>query len=567
MESDSINIEVSLAQDAPQSSSLLQGRSLMVGNSPPSKRTGFEEDNVQYKKSRKSIAREERYEYDKNLLRRAVEDAGINAFGAVFVEVWALNEDGTKLQRPEGGHWMDPAFWRSLPDDELMEEASSLDRNAGDCSPGVGLAGTLFEESSASSGRVHWRQIKSLMDDPFVQAEAERRMERLYRIGLGLVATVPFSFQDQRGIVLYYSRKTAKIDRLRSKINERYLIGAADLIGASFAIHKSREEAAEMRRQMFREAVQKVKKDFKNNRSGLGPRLESLVLDREVLRKYKEEQARLEEEEQGTWGPPRVDKAIANLGRNVVSFGKWCLRRVDTSRKKWGGAHLLGPPRQSIGDCTFCFVGVFLAMLSLLRIATAVNGNDRTTFDFDGGWYSSSLCILFALTPAPVGQPRQIYLAHIWNILVGMALRQIPSGDFTFFFQFADAPPGAEYGLPLTWKQALAVAFGVSGQAFIGILHPPATGLSLAFASSDKWSWGTMLSVMAADTFMVVFAICYINLAEKIQYPLYWLGLGWRANDRMGKVQKSAQKSANNAIRRASSINNSSNKKGGDESV
>lgn len=134
----------------------------MVGNSPPSKRTGFEEDNVHYKKSRKSVAREERYEYDKNLLRRAVEDAGINAFGAVFVEVWALNEDGTKLQRPEGGHWMDPAYWRSLPEDELMEEASNLDLNAGDCSPGVGLAGTLFEESSASSGRVHWRQIKRL---------------------------------------------------------------------------------------------------------------------------------------------------------------------------------------------------------------------------------------------------------------------------------------------------------------------------------------------------------------------------------------------------------------------
>ncbi|KAL7466495.1 hypothetical protein ACHAXS_006793 [Conticribra weissflogii] len=599
-----------MEKDAPQASSstssLPQGRSLMVGNSPPAKRTRSQsqsqsqsrsqsrsqsqaQSQYQYQNqnqpSRKSVAREERYEYDKHLLHRAVEDAGINAFGAVFVEVWALHRDGTKLTRPDGGHWMDPAFWRSLPDGEAMHLASGLDWEAGDCALGVGLAGTLFEESSSSSGggtgaaagrRVHWRQIKSLMDDPFVQEEAEGRMARLYKIGLGLVAAVPFSFQDQRGMVLYYSRKTAKVDRLRSETNERYLVGAADLIGASYAIHKSREEAAELRRQMFREAVLKVRKDFEKHRSKVGPRLESLVLDKEKLKKYKEEQDRLAEEEQmrgtWTWGDSpllRVDRAIADLARRAVGFGTWCLRRIDTSRKKWGGAHLLGPPRQSIGDCAFCFVGVFLAMLTILRIGTAVNDG---AFLFDGGWYSSSLCILFALTPAPVGQPRQVYLAHLWNMLVGMALRQIPSGDFTYFLEFTEAAPGAAYGLPLIWKQALAVALGVSGQAFIGILHPPASGLSMAFASSDKWTWGTMLSVMAADTFMVAFAIGYINLAEKKQYPLYWLGLGWRANVRMGKLQKKAHTSAKNAIRRASSMNNGGNgggtsKKGGDESV
>jgi len=67
------------------------------------------------------------------------------------------------------------------------------------------------------------------------------------------VGAVPFNFQDQRGIVLYYSRSTVNVELLRSAANERYLIGSADLIGANFCIRKARKESAEMRKTMFRE--------------------------------------------------------------------------------------------------------------------------------------------------------------------------------------------------------------------------------------------------------------------------------------------------------------------------
>ena len=115
--------------------------------------------------SGKTFAETQRDARDVHQLSEAVADAGLNAFGAVFVEVWVMSHDGTKLQRPPGGNWMDPSFGLSFPDEESMEAARALDIEAIDCAPGAGLAGTLFEESSSGARRVYWRQIKR-SDEP-----------------------------------------------------------------------------------------------------------------------------------------------------------------------------------------------------------------------------------------------------------------------------------------------------------------------------------------------------------------------------------------------------------------
>ena len=77
---------------------------------------------------------------DADVLAKAVGDAGLNAFGCILVEMWVLSEDGTELFRPEGGHWMNPAFASSLPNEELIEQAWELDRHAEPPPPGAGLA-------------------------------------------------------------------------------------------------------------------------------------------------------------------------------------------------------------------------------------------------------------------------------------------------------------------------------------------------------------------------------------------------------------------------------------------
>merc|ERR1711862_443547 len=83
------------------------------------------------------------------------------------------------------------------------------------------------------------------------------------------------------------------------------------------------------------------------------------------------------------------------------------------------------------------------------------------------------------------------------------------------------------FGMPMIWKQALAVAIGVSGQAYLGILHPPATGLSNAFAKNPSLNWGTVASVIIVDAVVVTMSMLLVNLSEKKQYPLFWVGVSY----------------------------------------
>jgi len=464
---------------------------------------------------------------DEEVLGETVADAGLNAFGCVFVEIWVIALDGTKLSRPGGGHWMDPAFAQSLPTEAMIETAWKVDREAEDCPPGVGIAGTLADEVGAvGSKRVHWRQIRALMNDPFVQRGSGKRMEKLFGVGIGLVACVPFSFEEEKGIVLYYSRSSANADMLRATHNERFLIGSTDLIGANYAIRRARDHSAELRKNMFKEAIKKVRKELLHEKMSLS----SMVMNTENLEKLRKEKAAQDAEaNSNSFGAQAPSfNSFVELFRKVRKAGVWGLKRINYSRRKWRGTRLHGPPRQSFYDCLFCFIGVYITMLAILKFAKSLNSSNK--FEFDAGWWTSTLCIVYALTPAPVGQPRQIVAAHLWNMIVGLLCREIPTGGFGDFEEWGQVSPDERSGMPLIWVQALAVALGVSGQAYIGIIHPPATGLSMTFASKPQFTWSTMASVMVTDCIVVGIAMMYLNLSQKKQYPLYWLGLGWEGS-------------------------------------
>jgi len=513
--------EVAQAAENP----VITSRSLMVGSSPISPGNSSSGSLDVSNRSNTSTVRQSAASappkiqsnpyHVEDLVPVSVADAGLNAYGCVFVEVWLMSPDGTALSRVEpGGHWMDPSFANSLRTEELTEMAFELNRFARDCPPGAGLAGNLFKNADFNKRRVTWRQIQEMLNDPFVQRNSGQRMKRLHKIGIGLVGSVPFSFQDENGLVCFFSRHNADLTLLRSTMNEGFLIGSTDLIGSQIAIRKNREACAAMRREMFIEAIKKVKRELLNNRGGSFGDLATNRSTLDFLAKQQREAAQ---------SPLEQDDMATRIKKKVIKLGKKVFKRINNSRKKWKGTKLEGPPRQSFGESAFVAFGVFFTMLTVLKVANAINATD-TNYKFEGSWYSSTLCIIFALTPAPVGQPRQIFAAHLWNMLVGLALRQIPtSSGLEDFMEWGNA----SYGLPLIWKEALAVAFGVAGQAKLGILHPPATGLSYAFVKDDYFSWGTILTVYLADVIVVAMSMIILNLSEAKQYPLYWLGLEW----------------------------------------
>jgi len=443
-----------------------------------------------------------------------------------------MSDDNTKLTRPSGGCWMSPAFAQSLPNASLRENAWELYKEATDCPLGAGLAGTMAEEGGLDNRNVHWRNIKSLLDDPFVQREPGQRMRRVFDLGIGIVAAVPFCFQDEKGMVMYFSRSTADVNLLHAESNKRCLLGSADLIGANYAIRKARKESDELRKNRYQKAIRTARKEFLREKICLA----SMVMNKDHMEHLKKQR---EMEVSHIFGEKESDTHVlaVKVANSAYRVGRLILKRIIISQRKWRGARLNGPPRKPFSNCLFSFAGAFLTMLTILKIAKSVQADGK--FDFEPGWYTSTLCIVFALTPAPVGQPRQIFSAHLWNMLVGLACRQIPTGGFGDFMEWSDASPDAEYGLPLIWVQALAVALGISGQAFIGILHPPATGLSMVFASDSQWTWSTIASVMMADSVVVVVSMLFLNLSEKEQYPMYWLGLG--SGGTMGYVRSKSR--------------------------
>lgn len=398
---------------------------------------------------------------DEDLLSRTISDVGLHAFGAIFVELWVVSSDGRHMKRPSGGHWMNPSFAQSV---RPPSRALDVNNHAPDCAPGESLAGTLFKESfrlgrTTGKRKVHWRQIKSLIDDPFIQQGPGRRMEQIHDLGIGLVATVPFTFQGRHGIVLYMSRSTANLERLRAEENENYLVGATDLIGASFAIRIPRARCARVRKEVFRSAVEKVKKEI---RSKKGQKFFSVSVQEE------NDESRLPNDDNDddagdnegnyssirdipeTWRRTATTfEAYSQLASyHLQNYTKYITRLLQNSVRKYRGAGLHGPPRQSLAEAVAVFTGVFVVMLSLVSAqgrlqeyseAWSSNG-DKEAWSFDASWYTSSLCIIFALSAAPVGQPRQIVLAHIWCICVGVVFQQIPTGEVTNWLEFSQIP-------------------------------------------------------------------------------------------------------------------------------
>ncbi|KAL3803768.1 hypothetical protein ACHAW5_004619 [Stephanodiscus triporus] len=441
-----------------------------------------------------------------DLLLSTLKDAGWHAFGVVFIEVWMLSSDGQKISRPSNGHWMDPVFMQSAPDPGLAREANN---NALDCAPGESMAGTLFADAGriwlTKVSQVDWRQIKSMMDDPFVEQGRDKRFEQLYNLGIGIVATVPFRFQRRHGIVMFMSRATADIDILMSEKNEKYLLCAVDLIAASFAIQEARDECVRLKEARRQSVMNKVQRSIRKlDGKGKSIFASTILL---ISRRPAATSATTVASPTVAYQAPSQLSIKADKRGRVLAFATELTRSLKKSLLKWRGAGLEAPPRQKMKESLIALVGVFCAMLALVSNPLHSNIPNDYEYNYMAGWFASTLCIVFSLTAAPVGQPIQIVLSHFWNCLVGLA------------FQSS--------ALPLIMKQSMSTAFGVAGMAYLGIMHPPAASLSFLFSTTSSSDPITVLWILTGDAILISIGVVYLNMFEEKQYPTYWTGRSW----------------------------------------
>ena len=171
---------------------------------------------------------------------------------------------------------------------------------------------------------MHWRRIQTLSDDPFVQKGPDDRMARLLELGIGLVGAVPFSFREEsRGIVLFFSRTGADMGRLRSASNERYMMASADVIGAIHSVGRAREEAVEGRRNRYREAVRKARKEVLREKQCMG----SIVLNKFYMAKLREQRASEQDLHQVEQNALGTDTFVKELVERANKLGERMRRR------------------------------------------------------------------------------------------------------------------------------------------------------------------------------------------------------------------------------------------------
>jgi hypothetical protein len=215
-------------------------------------------------------------------------------------------------------------------------------------------------------------------------------------VGIGLVASVPFSFAGGKGLVLYFSRKTADPNQLQFPDNVEYLLSSASLVGASFVIRKSRTHAKERIKASGSKMKALLRSDMLQWKSLT--MWTSLLSDGSLLERLRDaaasERAAAERgnviaaDEPGTAaapGHPR-QQVILTAARDAASrvagaaqrLSVGVLRQAQNAPQKWQGAGLCGPPSQPWSTVLFLCIGVFLAMLTVLKVEKALEAGDES---------------------------------------------------------------------------------------------------------------------------------------------------------------------------------------------
>jgi hypothetical protein len=203
-----------------------------------------------------------------------------------------------------------------------------------------------------------YSEVKSIANDP--DQPWNPRLQLLASIGLGWVAGVPFyKSGGVEGLILYMAREGVDPARLHSPTNEEYLIAAADMIGAAFALRNPRAAVVMQRREELRDTMRRVRNKLLYILK-MGMTLEDLV-------KYEEDKKIQQDDDDDDDSISKSEKSMSNYDplRSLVRHTK--NRLVATARKSKGSS-VQPPPPFSWRQTMVTFVGCFITMIILTRL-------------------------------------------------------------------------------------------------------------------------------------------------------------------------------------------------------
>lgn len=164
--------------------------------------------------------------------------------------------------------------------------------------------------------------------------------------------------------------------------------------------------------------------------------------------------------------------------------------------KKFQGQDVALPPKSSLGDILFVWIGGFIA-IAIIGYLTKSYENLLVM-----GSFGASCVLLFGFPKSPFSQPRNVILGHFLSTLIGL-----------FFLHFVgDA----------WWSMSLALATAMAVMIATRTVHPPAGSNPLiVFLLGSNWDY-LIFPSLVGSIILVVVALFYNNLHSKRTYPEYW---------------------------------------------
>jgi len=439
---------------------------------------------------------------DRDRLHMAVQDAGLNAFGVVAVDVWLLDESDGKFIHADGGWWRYKHFVPKSPDALERIENSSLPNYIPPSPqiPGAGLAGYFWSLSSPSDTNCTWIDIHTITSDP--DQPPYLRMQMLEKAGFGKATGVPFNVGGHhKGVVLYLARPNARTSALLEETNDAFMRYAAHNIGSTAALNMFRKASESAREKRVASKFRKIVLRFSIVRAFIGNMQNPIEeVDDKVERrmsKWKSFRNSLSQSFRAGLSIDIIKKSLISLKDDT---SERCLKLV----RKSAGGNLQPPPAMHFDQTMWTFFGSFISLLILSRLLDTFKNGMKVL-----GPFGALMTLLYGLTPAPASQPRNALYGQSVSISIALLMEMC-----TF--------------LPDWFRVPFAVSLAIATMSKLGITHPPAGASAVIFSTMDvdnKWSF--FLLLLLGNVVVILLATLVNNLSEKRQYPIYWeFGVG-----------------------------------------
>ena len=198
--------------------------------------------------------------------------------------------------------------------------------------------------------------------------------------------------------------------------------------------------------------------------------------------------------------------SVANTQSTRI-YSNW----ISAYFSKWQGQHQQIPPRHSIYELVYGFIGAFLgiAFPALIQFNWFAVNYAQTDYTMIIGSFGASAVLIYSAIDSPFSQPRNVLGGHMISAFVGVCVRKI-----------------------IPWSQqwlacSLAVSIAVVSMAITRTIHPPggATALIAVLASPAIQELGFLYVVFPVGSgicMMLLVAVIINNIDSRRTWPRYW---------------------------------------------